>query len=107
MKSQCIFGEYTYSPPGFVDQENFGEERKGEWRAETTDYTGMVPATHLGTNNYSQAAKEVRDSFKRYFSSNEGMVSWQLDYVTRTWTHLIMWTWAHKNCFIIAPLFMK
>ena len=51
MKSQCIFGEYTYSPPGFVDQENFGEERKGEWRAETTGYTGIVPATHLGTNN--------------------------------------------------------
>ena len=74
MKSQCIFGAYTY----------FGEERKGEWRAETTGYTGMVSATNLGTNNYSRAAKEVRDSFKRYFSSNEGMVSWQLDYVTRT-----------------------
>ena len=84
MKSQCIFGEYAYSPPGFVDRENFGEERKGELRAETTGYTGMVPATHLGTNNYSRATKEVCDSFKRYFSSNEGMVSWQLDYVTRT-----------------------
>ena len=84
MKSQCIFGEYTYSHPGFVDQDDFGEERKGEWRAETTGYTGMVSATNLGTNNYSRAAKEVRDSFKRYFSSNEGMVSWQLDYATRT-----------------------
>ena len=62
---------------------NFGEERKRQWRAETTGYTGMVPATQLGTNNYSRLAKEVRDRFKRYFSSNEGMVSWQLDYVTR------------------------
>ena len=78
MKWQCIFGEYTYSPPGFVDQDDFGEERKGEWRAETTGYTSMVSATNLGTNNYSRAAEEVRDSFKRYFSSNEGMVSWQL-----------------------------
>ena len=73
-----------YSLPGFVDQENFGEERKDEWRGETTGYTGMAPATHLGTNNYSRAAKEVRDSFKEYFSSNEGMVSCQLDYVTHT-----------------------
>ena len=86
MKSQCIFGEYTYSPPGFVDQENFGEERKGEWEVETNGYIGMVPATHLDTNNSSQVAKKVRDSSKRYFSSNEGMVisSHQLDYVTRT-----------------------
>ena len=73
MKSQCIFGEYTYSHPGFVDQDDFGEERKGEWRAETTDATS--------TNNYSRAAKEVSDSFKRYFSSNEGMVRPILDAV--------------------------
>ena len=64
IKPQCIFREYTYSPPGFVDQDDFGEERKGEWIAETTDYTGMVSATNLGTNNNSRAAKEVRDSFK-------------------------------------------
>ena len=64
MKLQCIFGEYTYSPPGFVDQDNFGEERKAEWRAETTGYNGMVSAINLGTNNFSQAAKEVHDSFK-------------------------------------------
>ena len=73
MKSQCIFGEYTFSPPGFVDQDDFGEERKGEWRAETTDAAN--------TNNYSRAAKEVSDSFKRYFSSNEGMVRPILDAV--------------------------
>ena len=84
MKSQCIFGEDTYSTPSFVDQDDFGEERKGEQRAETTGYTGMVSATNLGTNNYSRTAKEVRDSFKRYFSSNEGMVTWNLDYITRT-----------------------
>ena len=48
MKSQCIFGEYTYSPPGFLDQVNFGEERKGECRAETTGYTGMVPGMCSG-----------------------------------------------------------
>ena len=64
MNSQCIFGEYTYSHPGFVDQDDFGE-----------DYTGMVSTPNLGTNNYSRAAKEVRGSFKRYFSSNEGIVS--------------------------------
>ena len=28
MKSQCVFGEYAYCPPGFVDQGNFGKERK-------------------------------------------------------------------------------
>ena len=84
MCSQCIFGEYTYSPPSFVDEDNFGKERRDKWTAETTGYTGMVPTTHLGAKNYSRSAKEMRDSFKRYFSSNEGMVSWQLDYVTGT-----------------------
>ena len=84
MKSQCIFGEYTNSSPSFVEQEKFGEERKGEWRAETTGYTGMVPGTNLGTNNYSREVNEVRYSFKRYFSSNEDMISWQLDNVTHS-----------------------
>ena len=84
MKSQCIFGEYTYSPPGFADQDNFGEEKKASGEQKLLGiHTGIVSATHLGTNNYSRAAKEVLDSFKRYFTSNEGMVSWQLDYVTR------------------------
>ena len=58
--------------PGFVDQDDF------------VMMSGVVSATHLGTNNHSRVAKEVRDSFKGYFSSNEGMVSWQLDYATRT-----------------------
>ena len=84
MKSQCTFGEYTYSPSGFADQDNFGEEKKASGEQKLLGiHTGIVSATHLGTNNYSRAAKEVRDSFKRYFSSNEGMASWQLDCVTR------------------------
>ena len=87
-----------------VDQENFGEKRKCEWRAETT---GMVPGTYLSTNNYSQAAKEVRDSFKRYFSSNKGMVSWKLDYVTHTMDPFDDVNVSTYEVFIIAPLFMK
>ena len=84
MKSQYIFGEYTYSPPGFVEQDNFGKERRDEWRSKTAGYTDMVVTTYLGTNNYSCAAKEERGNFKRYFSPNGGIVSWQLGYVTCT-----------------------
>ena len=84
MKSQNLFGDYTYCPPGFADQEYYGEEKQGEWRKEAIRYTGMIPATNLGSNNYSNAAKVVRDNFKRYFCSNEGKVSWQFDYVTCT-----------------------
>ena len=54
------------------------------WKAETTGYTGIVQATHLRTNKYPRVAKEVGDTFKQYFSSNEGMVSWHFDYVKHT-----------------------
>ena len=84
MMSQCKYGDYTYCPPGFADHETAQERSSGNWRDETQNFTGLVPIRTIGSNNYSKTAKEVRDDFACYFSSHEGSVSWQWDYVKRT-----------------------
>jgi len=40
--------------------------------------------SHQGSNNYSSEASTVRDLFKEYFSSPEGSLPWQIEYVNRT-----------------------
>lgn len=43
---------------------------------------GMQPLSGVGGNAVRQAF-EIRDSFKNYFVSPEGQVSWQNDVITR------------------------
>ena len=84
MISQNKFGDFRYCPSGFVDSENSEGIQHGEWRDETQSNTGFLPLGSTGSNNYSRTAKEVRNDFKTYFNSQEGEVSWQLEYVNRT-----------------------
>ena len=41
------------------------------------DGTGLGAIKRVGSNNYSEEAKEVRNAFCNYFSSKEGKVPWQ------------------------------
>ena len=66
---------YSYCPPGFVDQDNSSQIIEGEWRREKENILGLRDIEHLGLNNYSKNLKETHDSFKEYFNQ-EGQVEW-------------------------------
>nr|XP_047124352.1 protein ANTAGONIST OF LIKE HETEROCHROMATIN PROTEIN 1-like [Hydra vulgaris] len=53
----------------------------GDWRKEVPSVNGFVVINNT-SNNYSDTAKKVRDSFKEFFNQ-EGAVDWQLDIVKR------------------------
>ena len=74
---------YSYCPPGFVDQDNSSGIIEGEWRREKENILGLRDIEHLSSNNYSKSAKETRDSFKEHFNQ-EGQVEWQWNIVSRT-----------------------
>ena len=74
---------YSYRPPGFVDQDNSSGIIEGEWGREKENILGLRDIEHLGSNNYSKNAKETRDSFKGYFNQ-KGQVEWQWNIVNRT-----------------------
>ena len=74
---------YSYCPPGFVDQDNSSGIIEGEWRREKENILGLRDIEHLGSNNYSKNAKETRDSFKEYFNQ-EGQAERQWNIVNRT-----------------------
>ncbi|CAB4034630.1 Hypothetical predicted protein [Paramuricea clavata] len=66
-----------YCPQGFVDNYVNGTPMEGEWRSMVLGSTGMSDVTRIGSNNYSQEAKTVRDNFCTYFNSSEGEIPWQ------------------------------
>ena len=74
---------YSYCPPGFVDQDRSSGIIEGEWRREKENTLGLRDIEPLGSNNYSKNTKETRDSFKEYFNQ-EGQVEWQWNIVNRT-----------------------
>ena len=74
---------YSYCPPGFVDQDNSSGIIEGEWRTEKENILGLRDIEHLGSKNYSKNVKGTRDSFKEYFNK-EGQVEWQWNIVSRT-----------------------
>lgn len=43
----------------------------------------MAYIPRRGSNNYSKSAKDARDDFKKYFISQQGAVSCQMDMATR------------------------
>lgn len=74
---------YTYSPTSFTDSDGPNGVNRGEWRDELENVTGLLPINrNNSTNNFSEDAKTIRDSFKDYFK-NEGAVNWQLQTVKR------------------------
>lgn len=95
-----------YCPPGFIDSEDgMGNIVAGSWRDEGQT-TGLDPVPRVGSNRfvydssiiiiltpviqyldidrYSRCAADIRNTFKDYFSTPAGEVSWQYDYVRRT-----------------------
>ena len=67
---------FTYCPNNLVDQDNNDGLLHGEWREDANRITGFQPINRLASNNYTESAKIVRDTFKDYFN-REGFVSWQ------------------------------
>ena len=74
----------NYCPNDLVDQEINHEQIPGNWRRETANYDGLVSFVSQGSNNYSRSAKHVRETFKNYFNSEVGSVTWQQEIITRT-----------------------
>ena len=74
---------YSYCPPGFVNQDNSSEITEGKWRTEKENILGLTDIEHLGSNNHSKNTKETRDSFKEYFNQ-EDQVEWQWNIIRRT-----------------------
>lgn len=71
-----------YLPTGFVDCEsNSGEIIPGDWRKELND-TSFINLPKSRSNRSNQESNEIRDDLCNYFNSNQGSLSWQLDYVT-------------------------
>ena len=73
-----------YIPAGFVDAEDTtGNIVPGNWRSITSGDNGAMEAFSVGraNNRSSFEAIEVREKFKKYFTSKEGSLSWQVTYV--------------------------
>lgn len=95
----------VYCPPGFIDGEDgIGNVMEGAWRTDDEQSTGMEPVARTSSNRYiiivsikytitfsppavyrhSRSAASIRDSYRDYFISKEGEVSWQYTHVRRT-----------------------
>lgn len=72
-----------YAPASFVDRETANATYPGEWRKMVLGDNGLKKMKHVSSNNYTQAARDVRESFKQYFTSN-GALAWQADFMSRT-----------------------
>ena len=77
---------YVYCPQNYVDSETRQGIKAGHWRQEIGNVSGItrLDSGSRGSNNFSNQAKLVRDSFKDYFNSPQGVVSWQNDITTST-----------------------
>ena len=74
----------AYCPTGFLDAEDGnGNVVEGTWREEPAAQ-GLEHIRRMGSNRHSQTTATIRDSFKVYFSSPTGEVSWQYRHVNRT-----------------------
>ena len=74
----------VYCPTGFSDiEDSNGDVTEGSWREEPAAQ-GLEPVSRVGSNRYSLTAAAIRDTFKDYFSSPAGKVSWQYRHVNRT-----------------------
>ena len=73
-----------YFPPSFGDLSIGGTVRPGDWRNDVSCQNGLRNLSKIGSNNYTNDAKTVRDNFCRYFSSDVGAVPWQFYAVNNT-----------------------
>ena len=73
----------NYCPQNYIYVDGPNGLQLGEWRFENQNIQGILPINNNTSNNYSEDARMVRDSYKEYFN-NEGAVDWQWDRVNRT-----------------------
>jgi DDE superfamily endonuclease len=64
-----------------MDREGRGNVSEGSWREIIREYTGIENMAQCSSNNYTKTAAEVREQFKDYFNSEDGMVNWQYEAV--------------------------
>jgi len=72
-----------YTPDGFVDSEccNTGS-MEGSWGSVVGNQQCAV--TSIGSNNFTQEAKDIREKLLAYFNSTERSIPWQLGHVMHT-----------------------
>eukprot|EP00112_Aurelia_sp_Birch-Aquarium-sp1_P001674 Seg1181.5 transcript_id=Seg1181.5/GoldUCD/mRNA.D3Y31 product="Protein ANTAGONIST OF LIKE HETEROCHROMATIN PROTEIN 1" protein_id=Seg1181.5/GoldUCD/D3Y31 len=73
----------NYCPPTYSDRDGPSGLQLGEWRLDEQNIHGLLPISNHASNNYSEDARMVRESYKEFFN-NEGAVDWQWDRVNRT-----------------------
>ena len=80
----CTTESSTYCPPGSLDTENSnGDIVRGFWRDESAPQR-LEPLQSVGSNQHSFTVATVRTTFRDYFSSPAGEVSWQCRHVNCT-----------------------
>ncbi|XP_002162517.3 uncharacterized protein LOC100197499 [Hydra vulgaris] len=71
-----------YIPTGFVDSESHsGIVIQGDWRKELQDQGCLLDFSKSTSNRSVFDAIAIRNTYKDYFNSCEGSLSWQMDYV--------------------------
>ena len=75
----------SYIPSGFLDSEDSsGNIKPGEWRSIAKDEGALQNLNPIRGSRYSRDAVSVRNTLVEHVNSEEGSVSWQIDYVRRT-----------------------
>jgi hypothetical protein len=69
----------TKDPETIFDRENTqtGIVEPGSWSAEGMPDNNTLPLGNVGSNNYSNKAKRIREEFKELFVTPQGEVPWQ------------------------------
>ena len=80
----------VYTPAGFADSEcSSGKIRFGEWRANISEGANLSSAVQnvrpIRGSRQKDECIQMRDDLRDYFSTDEGSVSWQWDYIRRTY----------------------
>ena len=72
-----------YCPPGFIDGEDGdGNVVKGSWRSEVPG-GGFSRLRQVGSNRFCRSAAEISETFRDYFMTTEGQVTWQFHHIHR------------------------
>ena len=75
----------SYFPNEFTDQHDAtGNLQHGEWRGLVSGNQGSVLINRFKASRHSNQAIKMRNAIEDFVNSEEGSVSWQEEYVTRT-----------------------
>ena len=75
----------SYCPNGFTDlYDATGNLQQEEWIGLASGNQGSVPINRVKGSHYSIQAIKMRNAIEGFVNSEQGSVSWQEEYVTRT-----------------------